>query len=94
MEWECKSGQMEQSMRENGSKAKPEVTGNSTTRMEIFMREIGSTTKLMAKAHIFTPTGPGILAIGARIYKMERVFTSGPTAAAMMVSSEQEKSTE
>jgi hypothetical protein len=79
-------------MRENGSKAKLEVTANFTTPMGTSIRATGLTTKLMAKAPIYMQTEPNTQATGAKTYKTGRVFTSGQTAAATTASSELAKS--
>lgn len=77
MERVIKFGLMAASTRGSGNKIRPMGTENLYTLTEIFMKEIGQTTKQMGKEHTHTQTVLNTLAHGRMINNMGPGWSSG-----------------
>ena len=75
-----KSGSMDPDTRVNGAMARPTGKESCITRMAIFMKVTGSTTKLTVRESTPTPTEPDIRVRGAMISSMVTVWRPGLTA--------------
>ena len=76
-----KFGQTMPNMKENGVKTKQMVEVNSGMLMVIFTKENGRKTRLMDMEFIFTSMVLNMKATGRMIFKMDKVWKAGKTAA-------------
>ena len=92
MGMEFRSGLMEQSMKENGQKARPMEEANLLMLMGMHMKASGSRTRLMEKEYISIATVLGMRATGRMIYNVAEESKHGQMEVYMKVSIKTERS--
>jgi hypothetical protein len=78
-----KSGQITLSTKESGAKTKPMAEESSGTLMATSTRVNGRMIRLMALEFIFTSTAPSMKVTGRTIFKTDKAWRAGKTAADM-----------